>query len=214
MGFFDLFIKRKKDDNKIKEIKLNDVSNGQEQDIQIITPVDGGRKIAIEYYNPDIKFGQFYDTTKIIIDKEEQKLGTSNVRECLISWYNEDDTIYSDYNSREDYERILVSLDIDRMVSDEEYCSFAMRKLLNRERIMKYLQIGESSNEPEVPCGNYVGGVREDEEGNLKKVFDIRAGRESHYSPYMMKVRKERRIKNEEARKEKKKRLEEEIKRL
>ncbi len=212
MGFLDLF-KRNKNNIKVNEnTKLNEEYNNQRQDIQIIMPVDGGKKIEIEYYDPDIKYGQFYDTTRIIIDKAGKTLGTSTVRECLISWYNEDDTIYSDYNSREDYEKILVSLDVDKMVSDERYCSFAMRQLLNRKRVVEYLQRGKSSEKQEIPCGNYVGGVKEDTEGNLKKVFDVNAGKESHFSKYMTQVREAEKRKIEEAKLRKRSELEKKIK--
>lgn len=168
----------------------------------------------IEFYDPNSKFGQFYNTTRLIVNSNGYTMGNSTVNDCLISWYNQDDAIMVGCESSRDmYERIVASLDIDKMMMiDEEYCIFAMRQLLNQRRVMDYLNRGKSDETQEHPCGNYVGGVTVDEEGKLIKRFDCQAGKECHNSPYMQQVRSQERAKREQAKARRKAELEAQMK--
>ena len=147
------------------------------------------------------------------MDKNSYRMGNSTVSNCLVSWYNQDDVIFLDgQSSRDTYEKIIASLDAEKMMSDKQYCTFAMKKLLNQKRIMEYLERGKSDEPQEYPCGNYVGGVTQNDEGKLVKRFDPRAGIESHNSPYMQNVRLQEKIKLEKAKERKKAELESKMK--
>ena len=81
--------------------------------------------------------------------------------------------------------------DFNLLQNDPNYVHALMCNLLNRDRVMKYLQRGLQEN-PENPCGKYVGSI-EKSENTYKKVFDSNIGRISHNSPEMVAERKTKR---------------------
>lgn len=215
MGLFD-FLNKGKKESKINNGALTpqkEFGQGQEEDVQVGYS-DEGKRVQIEFFEPDVKFGQFYDTTRLIVDRAGHPLGNSIVNDCLISWYNQDDAIMAEFDPREDYEQVLATLDVDRLVSDRSYCAFAMKQLLNRKRVQEYLERGKSLEEQEVPCGNYVGAVVQEPDGRLRKRFDCKAGRESHNSPYMSQIREKIRTKREEEKAKRKAELQAELESL
>ena len=138
-------------------------------------------------------------------------MANSTVNQCLISWYGQNDAIMVDFDPREDYEIILATLDVDRMTTDTRYCTYAVKQLLNRKRVEEYLERGKSQEEPEVPCGNYVGTIVQEADGRLRKKFDCAVGRASHNSPYMLQVRKDIKEQMEQAKAKRREQLEAQI---
>lgn len=199
MGLFDLLKKRNKANTVSEPRREEFASNISKKDMKV-TALENGN-LEIEYYDPNSKFGQFYNTTRLIVNRNGYTMGKSTVNDCLISWYNQDDAIMVGCESSRDiFQRIVASLDIDKMMMmDEEYCTFVMSQLLNQKRVMDYLNRGKSDEIQKYPCGNYVGGVKRNEEGKLIKVFDSQAGKESHNSPYMQQLRSQERAKREQA---------------
>ena len=211
MGLFDFLKKENKSNATSEPKKAEFASDTSKQDIQVSALEDG--RFQIEFYDPNSKFGQFYNTTTLIVDSNGYTMGNSTVNDCLISWYNQDDAIMvGSESSRDIYEKIVVSLNVDKMMIDEQYCTFAMKQLLNQKRVMDYLNRGKSDEPQEVPCGNYVGGISQDTEGKYVKRFDCKAGRECHNSPYMQQVRSQERAKREQARARRKAELEAQMK--
>ena len=137
---------------------------------------------------------------------EEYK--NQRVYNCKVSWYKEGDVIFSDpkYGGESidatDYRDVLAQIDPHSLQTNEEYCIFVMNYLLDKKRVMKYLEEGLKEN-PELLCGKYVGGVRKSEKG-YEKVFSPAIGRASHYSKAMVRQR-------DEHRKERKDRIQKEI---
>ena len=199
MGFFDIF--RRKKDGKLKSESITQTTEREfaedptKEDIRI-TLLEQERKVQVEYYNPDPKIRNIegYDITKVIIDKFGYQLGASVVNNCLITWYGDGWVHLVENDVRDEYKEILASVDVNRILSDKNYCSFVMRALLNRKRVMGYLERGMSSGDIKYPCGNYVGGVRQvkdKDKDKFEKYFDISTGRESHYSEEMVQARRQ-----------------------
>lgn len=198
MGLFDFLKKGKREDNANGDIKpaKEEFTQDSGKENHRVTLLDGGRNVQIEFYDPNMSFGQYYDTTKLIVDRVGHRMGNSIVNDCLISWYNNDEACIE--GVEEEQEKILVTLDLERMTSDREYYTFAMKELLNRKRVQGYLERGRSLDSQEHPCGNYVGYIKQNTEGKFEKRFDTTAGEASHNSPYMMQVREQIRAEKEE----------------
>ena len=200
MGFFDIFRKNKSKNLTSQQPKITErkfAEDPTKEDIRI-TLLEQGRKVQVEYYNPDPKIRNIegYDITKVIIDKFGYQLGDSIVKNCLITWYGDGWVHLVENDVRDEYKEILASVDVNRILSDKNYCSFVMRALLNRKRVMGYLERGMSSGDIKYPCGNYVGGVRQvkdkdEDKDKFEKYFDISTGRESHYSEEMVQARRQ-----------------------
>ena len=84
---------------------------------------------------------------------------------------------------------VLAQFDIVLLQSEEDYCVAIMKDLFNKKRITKYLESGLIEN-AETPCGNYVGGIRQTENG-YEEFFSPEIGKQVHNSPFMQKCRKE-----------------------
>lgn len=187
MGFMDIFKKRnniKQENVMPKEKKVSPMSYSATKD----------GKLQIEYYHQQKDFKQFYDVTRLIVDNKPTVLENEVVYNCKVSWYNQDDVVLlspeyeGDSINARNYSEVLAQIDPNRLQEDEDYCSFVMRFLLDRKRVIKYLEDGLRDN-PENPCGKYIGGVRKSEKG-YEKTFSPSVGRASHYSESMINSRK------------------------
>ena len=156
MGLFDIFKKKEKE----PEIQngLNEAQKSYE--IEYKTTRDG--RLQIDFYDKGTKFSQFYDTTRLVVDNRPIMLAGQEVRNCIVSWYSQDDAVFLDseyegesLNAR-DYRGILAQIDPTLLQTDENYCSVVMRKLLDKKRVTKYLEEGLQET-PEQPCGKYIG---------------------------------------------------------
>ena len=192
MSFFDEFGKELKTDNQIEKEQQSPY------DIKAIKNKEG--KIQIDFTEKNVDFKQFYDTTRLIIDGNRDDISPST-KECRVSWYGQDDAVMLDDNGEEvsrktNYSKVLVDLDINSLLDDENYSIAIMKGLLNEKRVEKYLMRGLQEN-PEVPCGNYVGGILQGE-NRYAKVFSVKKGKMVHNSQEMINMREEHRRAEEE----------------
>lgn len=194
MGLFDRFKKNKQETDK----KVDNIS----KDYEIKYGMSQDGRLQIDFYDRNIKVGQFYDTTRLIVDDKTVVLANQRVQNCIVSWYRQDDTIFSDPQYENEsidarsYKGVLAQIDPVLLQSDEKYCSNVMRYLLNKKRVNQYLENGLQES-PEHPCGKYIGGMRKTENG-YSKFFNIDAGIASHNSRLMVERRRENREKMEQ----------------
>ena len=131
MGLFDRFKKNKQETDK----KVDNIS----KDYEIKYGMSQDGRLQIDFYDRNIKVGQFYDTTRLIVGDKTVVLANQRVQNCIVSWYRQDDTIFSDpqyENESTDarsYKGVLAQIDPVLLQSDEKYCSNVMRYLLNKK---------------------------------------------------------------------------------
>lgn len=190
MKLFDIF--KKRNENIINEDNL--YNDAKIPNIDYATTRED--KLQIDFYEEDVKLGQTYDTTRLVVDEDEPiYISDEKLYNCYVLWYmqndnskylnpdNEDEKIYSKY-----YQNVLMQFDIDLLQTDEDYCKFVMKNLLDKKRVTKYLEAG-MQEKPEVPCGNYIGGAKQ--ENGYSEFFLEKIGEEVHNSRFMQKRRKE-----------------------
>lgn len=189
MGLFDRFKKKE------KGLKINNIINENEKSYEIEYGTTRDGRLQVDFYDKSAKVGQLYDTTRLVVDNRPLILANQEVRNCIVSWYSQDDAIFADpeyegesLNAR-DYRGILAQIDPMLLQTDENYCSVVMRKLLDQKRVIKYLEDGLQET-PEQPCGKYIGGVKPTEKG-YGKFFSLSVGRASHNSDLMINRRRE-----------------------
>ena len=176
MGLFNKFIKNKNgSSHNASESAKNNISNQDKNyDLRYFVTPDG--RLVIEFedlqYNPK----QFYDTTRLIIDNTPTMIDNFIPYNCFVSWYGSNDAVIFDKNGydasrRSDYSNVLAEIDPIRLQQDSTYCSFVMRALFKESRVKDYLAKGLIDN-PSLPCGNYIGGVRNNyATGRLENAF-------------------------------------------
>lgn len=218
MGIFSNMFKSK-DKQTSEPIRPTPV-NQTNQNMATFLRDDSGN-IIVEYYDPVTTAREFYDTTKLVIAPNPVEIDGEKVYSAEVAWYGENDCFMLDENGenmgrRSDFKSIKLEIDTDKLYSDPMYQKVLMTQLLSRNRVNRYLQIGMEEN-PEHPCGNYVGRVSE----NYGKQFNPRIGKAVHNSPEMVEKRRIEAERKEEARQaqiakkqEEMKRLQEEIDRL
>lgn len=200
MGLFDRFKKKEKE----PEIKKGLNQEQSSYEIEYKATRDG--RLQVDFYDKGTKFSQFYDTTRLVVDNRPIILAGQEVRNCIVSWYSQDDVVLLDpqyenesLNAR-DYRGVLAQIDPTLLQTDKDYCSVVMRKLLDKKRVTKYLEDGLQET-PNQPCGKYIGGVKPTEKG-YGKFFSLPVGKASHNSDLMVNCRREYR-ENIEAKKQK-----------
>ncbi len=194
MSFFDIF-KNKKENNIIKNNNaINKTSMPQE--ISYLRENNGNYRIDFLDHNADFK--QFYDSTRLVIGNSKV-ISNKLVYDCLVSWYNHSDAEYiGQIDSRRDYKHVLAELDINLLFTDENYCRAVMIDLLNQKRVERYLASG-LEEQPEIPCGEYVGGIRF-KNNSYTKYFDTDVGAKVHFSKEMSEKRAEYKLHQEQKR--------------
>ncbi len=203
MGIFsDIF--RKKEKAQTPQEQLQQPTEDYEVNIGTTSE---GRKVIEFYDNSPRSIDRFYDTTRLVIDKEPICLGNRTFSNCYVSWSGRDDTQYSDsaierMSRRNCYEHIIVGIDMNLIEADPEYLKNLMRGLLNENRVKRYLETGlktesqiqkeveETGNKSIWACGMYVGDLAE-KNGKYYKQFDKRAGEFFHNCPEMKQKREE-----------------------
>lgn len=201
MGLLDRFKKQ-----KITNVEMPTQPNIENRDNNVIFSTTNDGRLQVDYINKRHKFGQFYDTTRLIVDNYPLIIENREVQNCAVSWYSQDDAILLDprYNmesaNASQYKGVLAEIDVELLRIDPEYCSIVMENLLERNRINKYLEDGLTEN-PRIPCGKYIGGVGRNNENRYTKFFTAKVGEASHQSPLMVKRRVEHREKMENNRK-------------
>ena len=203
MGFFDIFKKKKEE----KQEKPNYVSNAlpfkREDKVKINGDLESG--ITFDYYLSEPGFKRFYDTVCLQIPDTQPVFNIfgTKVYNALVSWYGEDDAVPVNipglYHSlrRRDTRSIQLWLDFSKL-SDSKYLKTLFYLLLDQDRVEKYLENGLQEN-PEVPCGNYIGQLCYiPERGIYKKQFDPYIGDFSHNSTPQVERRRQHKLKLEE----------------
>ena len=198
MGLFDRFKKNKQ--TKTDEPTINNMQQENNVNNVQFVPYDvqyhNNGSIQIEFYDRNSDFKTFYDTTRLIINNRLNIEG-HQIYNCAVSWYGQNDCIMIDKTTGEElgragqYRGVLVELDLQLLLHDKNYHQMVMKGLLNKDRVEKYLNEGLKET-PEIPCGKYIGGVRQTENG-YKKFFDMEVGRSSHNSDLMKKRRQQNR---------------------
>ena len=189
MGFFDIFKRRK---NQVKENQNFLPQNKEIYEIILDCTEDG--KLIVEMYEKKPKVGQFYDMTRLIVDNIAVDLNGDLAQKCRVSWYMKGereyrDPVYEYFSAKNNYRNILANINISLILEDEDYGVFVMKQLLNQRRVTEYLNNGLQEN-PDRPCGQYVGGVKRTEDG-YEKIFNVDLGLASHNSPEMCREREE-----------------------
>ncbi len=190
MGFFD----------KLKKNSKQNIENNREEqlsfDIEYSSTSNGN--LQVEYFDKDINFKKFYDVTRLVIKREPLNIENHQVYNCAVSWYGSGDCKFLNEKtgkfeniSAQDYRGVLLELDLELLENDINYCNMVMKKLLDKERVEKYLENGLEET-PKQPCGKYVGGVKKTENG-YTKFFSTTVGQASHNSELMVNRRKEHR---------------------
>lgn len=170
-------------------------------DLIVSATKDGRCQMEFEDFKAD-ELKQFYDRTRLIINGKPITIKGHTLYDCDIAWYGSTDAVLlgpegEKHGRRNDFKNILAEIDISRMQTDSRYCQFVMRGLLNRKRVLRYLEKGLRDS-PDLPCGKYVGGVRYLENGELDKFFSCEVGEVAHSSPEMTSKR-EAHKRNQEA---------------
>lgn len=197
MGLFDIF--------KNKEQSANTYVQPQENRLPytIRKCINENGKLQIDFEDNNADFKQFYDTTRLILDGQALCVNDNIIQKALVSWYGSDECVMFGENGEEigrrtEYEEVYLGIDQNLIQTDNNYCYAVMKNLLNKKRIEQYLQRG-MQEQPENPCGNYVGEIVKNERGYVK-IFKTEVGRAVHNSGFMQQKRKENQIRIEEAR--------------
>lgn len=194
MGLLDIFKRKNKvEDNRQTNTTLRQVQNLNEDKVSLNWTKDGGLQIDYTERHPD--FQKFYDSTRLIIKRGVTNPENAQLYECLVSWYGEDDAIMLGENGEEisrrtDYKSILAEINTELLQKDSHYLQVVMKNLLERKRVEGYLARGMQEN-PENPCGEYIGGVEKLENGKYQKFFNTQIGRLSHFSSKMRNKRQQ-----------------------
>lgn len=203
MGFLDNLKNRKnRDEDKGVQCSTNAEEISDNISISNIRP----NQVQIEY-RKEKPSGQYYDTTRLIIDiNPVQIAGSKPLYRCNVSWYDSNgryilnrETGTIEPENADAYSSVLVELDMDKLYKDEKYGKAVMGLLLDRQRVQRYLSNRLKDN-PDLRCGDYIGGIREKENGQLGKIFNLSVGKIRHESPEMRKLRDETKKAYEEER--------------
>ncbi len=202
MGFLDRFKKNNKEN-------VSNVASNNQQSKQLTfcvgySQISNGN-LKVEFFDKNADFKKFYDTTRLIIDRKPLEIEGHQVYNCAVSWYGQNDCQMLDTKTGEfdslrakEYRGVLAEIDLELLQTDQNYCNMVMKGLLDKERVEKYLESGLQET-PELPCGKYIGGVMQKENG-YGKFFSTVVGKASHNSHLMVERRQERRKMIEEQR--------------
>lgn len=194
MGLFDKFRKKQPQQNEIQMDSKENHNNNLASDFCVNFSIPKEGFLQVDFYDKQADFKQFYDTTRLVAKIDALNLAGKPVHDCAVSWYGESDAIMFDKNGmdcgrRSNYRGILAEIDLDLLRTDSDYCYMVMKGLLNQKRVEKYLDRGLQEN-PDKPCGKYIGGVKEID-NRYRKFFNPEVGKASHNSEFMIDRRKQ-----------------------
>ncbi len=190
MGLLDLF-KKKKNIHPSQAISDAEQFKKNEPNIKYSYTKEG--ILVVDFYDDELGISQTYDSTRLAINPTALQIENEDVYNCIVSWYY-DDSCYapSECGSRivsDGQENVLAQIDLQLITLDPEYAYMVMKKLLNKNNVIGHLEDGLKEN-PFEPCGNYVGGVLEnDTTGEYQMYFSPDVGKAVHNSPKMTKRR-------------------------
>lgn len=192
MGLFDRLFNKKEEKTETPSIQ------DDSRDSAVMSIIEDGRK-RFEYYQAKRNFGQFYDTTRVVVNTEPRIVEGRILYDCLVSWYGRDDAVYLMDEAevmggrRDIYEHVVAGIDPEKMQADGRYLQMIMTDLLEQKRVNKYLERGmkeESELGPnELACGRYIGEIEQKPDGTYRKVFGPRVGKAEHNTEHMKQER-------------------------
>lgn len=99
---------------------------------------------GIEYYNANPKPGQFYDTTRVVINNQCKIVEGTEIYDLWVSHFNETDVVFLDDDGREsgsktDYTHVIASIDPELIKTDPDYIECLVKGLLERNRVEDYI---------------------------------------------------------------------------
>ena len=140
MGLFDRF--KRKEEPKVEPV----AAQQQYQDaITTIQAQDG--LIGYEYYDPSFQQGKSYDKTRIFINPSPQYINGRPIYTMFLSYYGTQDMVMFDNPTGEsaratEYKQVLAGLDLYALQNDPNYFKYAIKELLNQQRVERYLSVG------------------------------------------------------------------------
>lgn len=182
MGFLDIFRKKTP---KVTQYDMPEPYYASEHILRDIT-ADG--KLQIDYTEkPD--FRKDYDSTRLVLETIPENLNGYRVYTGKVCWYNQTDAIMFDGNdSRHIGLTVRMEVEPNLLRTNDEYVTWVMKELLNKNRVRSYHERGLIDN-PDVPCGNYVGEIETKQDGSFGKIFDNFIGTYVHNMPAVRQVR-------------------------
>ena len=182
MGFLDLFRK------KTKKVTRYDVPEANDEAAHVLREITDDGKLQIDYMEkPDYRKPN--DSTRLVLETIPENINGNKVYTGKVSWYNQGDTIMFDNNdSRHRGWTIRMEVEPTLLRTNDEYVRWVMVGLLNRSRVQSYIERGLIDN-PDVPCGNYVGGIDAKPDESFGKIFDNFIGTYVHNMPAVRQAR-------------------------
>lgn len=173
MGLFDIF-KKKKDKDLPKP--LNEF---EKEGLNIEYTPEGTIRLKLSYKN----VARQYDVTEFVLDPQAYDFAGYPVYDGKVQWYCEDACLIVNnegtFDRLCDNEQIYTQLDLDLLQNDPIYAKIVMQNLLDKTRVEKYVARGREEN-PEMPSGRYIGGLKKTENNEYKKFFSPSIGRIAH----------------------------------
>lgn len=202
MGLFDRFKRKNNAQQMQSNVRRQEPTiNQKPYDLDIKNLNDGS--VQFEFTDNVYETSKNYDTTRLIV-QSQSTVANKTVFNCLISWYDKENTVFFDENGQmygdfNNYKSISVELDWNALQTNPDYIQTVMKELLTRERVTSHLN--ESLNGTR-QCGNYMGGVFQ-KNGEYRKYLDEYVAMASHNSPAMVNERRrffeaQRRMRNEQ----------------
>lgn len=188
MGFMDIFRKKKNDFNNYIMYNKKTINNSDKSSVIKIQHSAGENgELIVELTNNTYDKDYFYNITRLVLSPTPTIINGYRVENCSVSWYNQSDI--NDSQRQHSY-NVLAEIDGDLLLNDVNYCMAVMSDLLNRGRINKYFLSALKDN-PETPCGIYVGGIQPDssEPMGYLKFFNNEIGEIAHILPEMVEIR-------------------------
>lgn len=173
MGLLDKAF-RKREDRKKENIEnpIKEKTN-QKNETNMGANIDGSH--FFEYYDPNIKPGQTYNITRVVVKNSPKVIEGDTVYECIVSWFMENVT--QKRNGQDvsvdtvAYNEVVAGIDVDKMEQDEEYLKLVMISLFEKNQVENYMSNALKSEEELAsilrrnpgcgvyPCGKYIGTV-------------------------------------------------------
>ena len=182
MGFLDIFRRKTPDVNHYIEPDLIDAEP------HVLREVTADGKLQIDYIGKT-DFRKPYDCTRLVLETIPENINGYMIYTGKVSWYNKTDTIMFDGNdTRHNGLTVRMEVEPNLLRTNDEYTRFVMVYLLEKNRVRSYYERGFIDN-PDKPCGNYIGGIVVGKDVKYEKIFDSFIGTAVHNMPAIRQVR-------------------------
>lgn len=190
MGFMDKFKRKSGDVDRTVQNDTPQVNREPNFSFTTLPTEDGS--LCVEMINYGYNKGKFYDTVRLIVTNSPVTIAGKRVEQCYVSWYGQSDCVMFGRNGEEggrrsDYSSVLAQINVEALLNNEAYRVMVLDSLFDQKRVERYLSEGLKDN-PETPCGNYIGGVGI-VKGQYRKYFSPEIGSEAHMLPELVNAR-------------------------